>query len=111
MGRGSFEDQVFPAAAAAHGLRLAAHLEPYLGRTVERVVDDIARLLTPGVRDIWVYEAPLSAAATWAAARERMGDIRLLAETGNLSSVRSGALVEFARAARFDGVYSYDAVR
>ena len=115
-GPGSFEEEVLPAvadAAAAHGLRLAAHLEPYPGRTLERVVADVARLRRLGLREFWLYEALLasSSPSAWSAARDRMGDIRLLAETGNLASFRSGAFVEFARAARFDGVYTYDAVR
>ncbi len=113
-GRGSFEDDVLPAvaaAASARGVRLAVHLEPYPGRTVERVVEDVAYLRRFGVGDVWVYEAALSPATAWAAARGRLGDVRLMAETGNLASVRSGAFVEFARTGRFDGVYSYDAVR
>jgi len=113
-GRDSHEDRVLPAvvaAAAWRGVRLAIHLEPYPGRSVERVVADVAYLRGFGVRDFYMYEAQLFPASAWAAARDRLGDVRVFAETGNLTSVRSGAFTEFARAGRFDGVYSYDPVR
>ncbi|EXU63327.1 hypothetical protein Z951_36730 [Streptomyces sp. PRh5] len=47
-GRGGYEDQRVPLlldAAAAHGLEVAWHTEPYAGRTARSVVDDIGYLI------------------------------------------------------------------
>src|SRR5262245_59490501 len=53
-GRGSPEDERLPAlmqAAHAHSLDLAAHLEPYAGRTIAGTAEDIDYLRTVGIRD------------------------------------------------------------
>ena len=114
-GRGSYEDKALPAvaaAAAARGLRLAVHLEPYSGRTVATVEQDVAYLRALGVRDVWVYAAQGFPAADFAAARSRMGaDLRVMADSTNPTAVKSGAFATYARSAGFDGIYTYDAVR
>src|ERR1044071_2719121 len=53
-GKGTPVDQRLPsvvAAARTHSLDVAAHLEPYAGRTVESTASDIGYLETLGVRD------------------------------------------------------------
>ena len=46
-GRGSYEDQAVPLlldTAAQYGIKVAFHIEPYSGRTADRLVDDITYL-------------------------------------------------------------------
>ena len=107
-GRGSPEDQRFGAiAAAAHadGIAVAAHLEPYAGRTIADVVADVAYLESRyGVRTFYVYRALDLPVADWAAAHDALHAVKgttLYAQT---------ALAGAAAAARFDGVYTYDIV-
>ncbi|HVE46817.1 MAG TPA: hypothetical protein VNA57_08740 [Acidimicrobiales bacterium] len=114
-GRGSYEDTVLPqvaAAAAAHGLRLAILHEPYVGRSVATVEQDIAYLRASfGVRDYYLFDIHRFSATSWAAGRARMGDVRLLGQSNNLTAVRSGAFADYAAASRFDGIFTYDPVR
>jgi hypothetical protein len=106
-GKGSPEDQRLPGivtAARIRGISVAAHIEPYSGRTVESVLDDVAYLRTLGITTIYVYQ-PFNtpAPADWAAANDalhRQG-IRTFAET---------ALVGQAVAGHFTGIYTYDIV-
>src|SRR5438309_8352827 len=59
-GRGSAEDKVLPdvlAGASQAGLQIAAHIEPYAGRSVESVVADAAYLRSFGIRTLYVYQA------------------------------------------------------
>jgi hypothetical protein len=101
-GKGSPEDTRLAAvarAARAHGLVVAVHLEPYGNRTITGTVVDVAYLRSRGIRDFFVYHATDFPAAEWAAVRPTLGDVRLLAQT---------RLVGFAKAGRFDGVYTYD---
>ena len=114
-GRGSFEDkglEAVLAAAAARGLRVAVHVEPYTGRSVATIEQDVAYLRTLGVRDVWLYSIQGLGAAPLAAARSRMGgDMRVMGNGTNPPAYRSGAFASFARAAGLDGIYTYDAVR
>jgi hypothetical protein len=105
-GRGSQEDARLPlvvADARADGIAVAAHLEPYAGRTVASIVADVAYLRTYGITTFYVYR-PLDLPVTdWAAAHDALhaGGSVLFAQTG-----MAGA----AAAARFDGIYTYDIV-
>ncbi|HUP69687.1 MAG TPA: hypothetical protein VM142_07710 [Acidimicrobiales bacterium] len=114
-GRGSYEDSVLPqvsAAAAANGLRLAILHEPYVGRSVATVEQDVAYLRASfSVRDFYLFDIQRFASTSWAAARDRMGDVRLLGQSNNLTAMRSGAFATYATASRFDGVFTYDPVR
>jgi hypothetical protein len=102
-GTGSTEDARLPAVLAAareQGLTVAAHVEPYGGRTAESVAADVLRLRELGVADFYVYGAQMIPAADWAAVADSLPpDIRLFAQTG---------LAGFAAAGRFDGFYTYD---
>jgi len=67
-GRGSAVDERLPAVLAAarrHGLEVAAHLEPYGGRTIAGTALDIAYLRTLGIRDFFIYHATDFPAADW----------------------------------------------
>ncbi len=102
-GWGSPEDQRLPLvvrAAHAAGLAVAIHLEPYQGRSIESVAEDIAHLSTLGIRRFFVYRPFDIAVEDWAQLRNTLpGGIQLFAQT---------ALVGRATHARFDGVYTYD---
>jgi hypothetical protein len=106
-GKGSPEDARLPlvaAAARADGITVAAHLEPYPGRTVASTVGDVQYLgSTYGIKTFYVYRPLDLAVSDWAAAKAALhaGGATLLAQT---------ALVGDAAAAGFDGVYTYDIV-
>jgi glycoprotein endo-alpha-1,2-mannosidase len=101
-GRGSIEDArlgAVVAAARAERLGVAAHLEPYGGRSAATVEEDLAYLRGFGMRDVYVYgpqDVPLE---DWAGLNDRVRGLRLFAQT---------ALVGWAATGRFDGVYTYD---
>jgi len=103
-GKGSAEDQRLPsviAAAARRGIAVAAHLEPYLGRTVASTVADVAYLQALGVRTFYVYRPFDLPAAEWAPANDqlRLQGVETFAQT---------ALVGAAATGHFSGVYTYD---
>jgi glycoprotein endo-alpha-1,2-mannosidase len=103
-GKGSAEDQRLPAvmaAAGADGILVAAHLEPYAGRSVMSVVADVGYLRTLGITTFYVYRAADFPTADWAAAKSALhqGGVQLLAQT---------AYAGWAAAAGFDGIYTYD---
>jgi len=103
-GRGSPTDERLPAviqAAQSHTLAVAAHLEPYKGRTVASVGADIAYLRTLGIVDFFVYQATDFAAADWAPLTASLAGVRLFAQT---------PLAGYAKAGGFQGVYTYDAL-
>jgi hypothetical protein len=106
-GRGSAEDARLGAVAAAarvDGIGVAAHLEPYAGRTVASTVADVEYLRTTyGIRTFYVYRPFDLPVADWAAAKAALhaGGTTLFAQT---------ALAGDAAAAGFDGVYTYDIV-
>ncbi len=107
-GQGSAEDQRMPlvvADARTDGITVAAHLEPYGGRTVASTVADMQYLEQHyGIRTFYVYRAPDFPAAEWAAAQTAIhasGGVTDFAQTG---------MVGWAAAAGFDGVYTYDIV-
>ena len=114
-GRGSFEDRQLPGvlrAASAAGLRVAVHLEPYVGRSLATIAEDVAYLRRLGIRDVWMYNAQGFAASAWAPVRAAMGsDVRVMAQSGNPTQMKSGDFAAYAQAAGFDGIYTYDAVR
>jgi hypothetical protein len=101
-GRRSSTDARLPEiieAAHAHSLTVAAHLEPYTGRTIAGVGDDIAYLRTLGIADFFVYHATDFAAADWAPLTSSLSGVRLFAQT---------PLAGYAKQGGFDGIYTYD---
>ncbi len=105
-GQGSPEDIRLPevaAAARADGIAVAAHLEPYAGRTVASTVADLVYLRRYGIRTFYVYRPLDLPIADWAANKAALhaDSSTLFAQT---------ALVGAAAAAGFDGVYTYDIV-
>jgi glycoprotein endo-alpha-1,2-mannosidase len=101
-GWGSPEDARLPRilqAAHAAGLSVAVHLEPYPGRTIETVEDDILHLNTLGITRFYVYRPFDLPEEDWAALRQQLPGVELFAQT---------SLVGHAAHARFDGVYTYD---
>jgi len=105
-GRGSAEDGrlgAVAAAARADGIAVAAHLEPYRGRTVAGTVADVAYLRTYGITTFYVYRPFDFAPNDWAAVASAL-------HTGGGLFFAQTALVGAAAKAGFDGVYTYDIV-
>jgi len=105
-GQGSPEDQRLPLvlrAAKRWGLQVAAHLEPYPGRSVASTVADVAYLRSLGITTFYVYRALDLPVSDWAAAKPQLhaGGTLLFAQT---------AMAGAAAAAGFDGIYTYDIV-
>jgi hypothetical protein len=101
-GRGSAVDERLPAviaAAHAHSLQVAAHLEPYAGRTVAGTALDIAYLQTLGIREFFVYHATDFPAADWQPLTASLSNVRLFAQTPRAGYAKTGG---------FQGVYTYD---
>ncbi len=101
-GRDSLEDRRLPlvlAAARAHGLTVAAHLEPYGGRSVGSTGDDIAYLRALGVTDFYVWASVDLPDEEWLGLNESLDGVRLFANTNLPGKAAAGG---------FDGVYTYD---
>ena len=80
-------------------LRVAVQLEPYAGRTVASIADDLAYLRAHGIRDVYVYRADDFAADAWRTIDLPLTGLRVFGQTG---------LVGFAARAGFAGFYTYD---
>lgn len=101
-GWGSIEDDRLPMilrAARARDLDVAIHLEPYGGRTIASLADDVAHLRSLGVSDFYVYRPLDFPAADWAQLNATLAGARIFAQT---------SLVGFAKLGGFTGVYTYD---
>jgi len=112
-GQGSFEDGALPAVAAAardHGVSVGVQIEPYVGRTAATVNSDYDYLSALGINDVWIYMADLMPAGALAAANSAHPGIRTMAESGDVSFVRSDAFALWAWSAGFRGAYLYDAI-
>jgi hypothetical protein len=110
-GQGSFEDQKLPLvvqAARAAGLKVAVHIEPYVGRSPAGVGQDIAHLnQTFGINQFFVYRAQDFTAGDWAPVLAPLSGMTVWAESF-IDRLGTGDVQAFAKAARFDGVYTYD---
>ena len=101
-GRSSREDRRLPLvldAARRNGLAVAAHLEPYRGRTVASTEADIGYLRGLGISDFYVWASGELPATEWAALNARLEGVRVFANTN---------LAGRAAAGGFDGLYTYD---
>lgn len=101
-GRDSAEDRRLPqllGAARRHGLVVAAHLEPYGGRTVASTEADIDYLRSNGISDFYVWASTELPDVEWAGLNARLEGVRLFANTN---------LPGRAAAGGFDGLYTYD---
>ncbi len=101
-GVGSAEDKRLAAVLAAarrDGLSVAAHLEPYSGRSVTSVVADIGYLRTLGIKRFYVFQPLDFPSSEWAPANDSLEGVQVFAQT---------ALAGAAAASHFDGIYTYD---
>ena len=112
-GRGSYEDERMPeviAAARAQGRRIAAHIEPYEGRTATTLAGDYTYLRGLGVDEFYVYQANLLDVGGMAAANDSLGaDVRTFGESGSAAAMTDGRFAASASAAHFTGIYTYSA--
>jgi glycoprotein endo-alpha-1,2-mannosidase len=86
-------------AAQRWKLQVAAHIEPYAGRTVDTVAADLGYLRESGIRDVYIYSSNDFPAAEWARATRLPHGMRLFAQTNR---------VGFAARGGFAGFYTYD---
>jgi glycoprotein endo-alpha-1,2-mannosidase len=101
-GPGSAEDKRLDLvlhAARARGLRVAAHIEPYQGRTAATVAADITSLRARGLTDFYVYDSPSEPDADWAVANSHLTGVRVFANTSLVGKAAKGG---------FAGLYTYD---
>ncbi len=101
-GKGSLEDARLPLlleAAQRHGLQVAAHLEPYGGRTVASTEADVHHLRALGITDFYVWASVALPDSAWADLNLRLEGVRMFANTN---------LAGRAAAGGFDGIYTYD---
>ncbi len=101
-GPGSVEDarlgMVLGAARRAR-LRVAIHVEPWLGRTPAAVASAIGALRAHGIGDFYVYDSTIDPDETWAAALATVTGVRVFANTWLPGRAKRGG---------FQGLYSYD---
>jgi len=101
-GPGSREALRLPAvirAAKRYHVKAAVQVEPYPGRTVESVGQDLVYLRRLGIRDVYVYRSNDFAAEDWWAVTRQPNGMRLFGQTNR---------VGFAARAGFAGFYTYD---
>ncbi|MGH3073143.1 MAG: alpha-mannosidase [Gaiellaceae bacterium] len=101
-GRGSLEDGRLPQlldAAKRNGLDVAAHLEPYGGRTVASTGGDIEHLRALGITDFYIWASTSLPDGEWADLNLGLTGVRTFANTN---------LAGRAAAGGFDGLYTYD---
>ena len=101
-GKDSREDRRLPLVietAQRRGLAVAAHLEPYRGRTVGSTEADIEYLRGKGISDFYVWASTELPAAEWAEMNARLDGVRVFANTN---------LAGRAAAGGFEGLYTYD---
>jgi glycoprotein endo-alpha-1,2-mannosidase len=126
-GQGSYEDQAVPMlldSAAAHGLKVAFHIEPYRGRTPDSVKGDIAYIYNRyGRHPAFFRVSRPTRYGSWANPRGVFYIFNSLATPANewramLDSIRGTSLDAFVLAqtsdarlidsGHFDGLYTYD---
>jgi hypothetical protein len=107
----SFEDKHLGAvanAAAAHGVRVGIHMEPYPNRAPGYVQSDFAYLKARGFSDFWVYFANNMPGDQLRSVIDSAGPVRVWASSNDIASVETGAFEDWAAAAHFTGIYTYD---
>jgi glycoprotein endo-alpha-1,2-mannosidase len=101
-GWGSLEDRRLPMIvrmARQLGLRVAAQIEPYDGRTAASVASDLTHLRQLGITRFYVYHPFEIDDADWATLLSSLSGIQVFGQTANVAR---------AQAAHFTGLYTYD---
>ncbi|MGI8792504.1 MAG: hypothetical protein ACR2H3_04915 [Acidimicrobiales bacterium] len=113
-GQSSHEDNVLPQlidAANRHGMRLAIHIEPHAGRTPALLEYDLNYLTGLGIDEVWLYAIDGPPASEWRPVTDKFrGRVRFWAHGGLAGNYRNNAFLNYARAAGFDGIYTYYAL-
>jgi hypothetical protein len=112
-GQGSYEDKalsVIQTSAAAHGLDVAIHVEPYGSRGATGAAD-ISYLAAKGFKVFYAYQATMLNSSFWAAIRAQNPNITMFANGGPAyTKSGQGGLINFALLGGFDGIYTYDPI-
>ncbi len=101
-GPGSVEDarlRPVAAGAAAAGLEVSLHVEPWAARSPAAVVDALQDLRSLGIHDVYVYDSTREPDDEWRAALGRLDGMRVFAHTSMPGKALKGG---------FDGLYTYD---
>ena len=101
-GPGSPEDDRLPMIrriARREGLNVAVQLEPYRGRSIASIGEDLVYLRGLGIHDVYVYRSEDFPAEAWATLPLKLSGVRTFAQTSRIG---------FAAKAGFDGFYTYD---
>jgi len=85
--------------ARRNGLEVAVQLEPYAGRSIASIGNDLVRLRELGIHDVYVYRAEDFAPEAWRTLPLKLTGLRVFAQTN---------LVGFAARSGFAGFYTYD---
>jgi len=113
-GPASAEDAALPgvvAAARAHGLTPAVHVEPYAGRTVDHASVNIGRLIAQrGITEFWIYVSDGPPAEAWRVVTDTYPAARFWAHSHRAANATSSLFASYAATAGFDGVYTYDSL-
>jgi glycoprotein endo-alpha-1,2-mannosidase len=113
-GQGSYEDQRVPLIldqAAAHGLRVAFHIEPYGNRTARSVADDVRYIMAAyGGHPGYFRDAAHGDRNAFYVFQSLN-----IADWSPIESLRSQAIVltqttDVSKAAHFGGMYTYDGI-
>nr|WTB09980.1 glycoside hydrolase family 99 protein [Streptomyces antimycoticus] len=113
-GQGGYEDQRVPLlldAAAARGLKVAWHIEPYAGRTAQSVVDDIGYLIQRygGHPAFYRDAAHGDRGAYYVFESLRIVDWTPLDRVADRAIVLAQT-TDVSKVAHFGGMYTYDAI-
>lgn len=110
-GRGSYEDAVLQQvinAAKPLNINVAAHIEPYKGRSDATLRADHDYLYDKGVRDFYYYQVQSLSTQALAQTQDIAGDDRMFGEAANEGNVRDGSFMQWSQDAHLNGVYTYD---
>src|SRR6266480_1140273 len=106
-GQGTYEDNALPViqnAAAAHGLGVAIHFEPYGGRHTTGPAD-VSYLVAKGIKVFYAYQVTDENSSFWAAIRGQNSAITLFANgSPSYTKAGQGGLINFALLGGFDGI-------
>ena len=110
-GQGSYEDSVLSeilTSASSLNITVAAHIEPYTGRSDRTVASDYQYLRNKGVREFYIYQVQQLSTAGVSAIADMNSDDHIYGEAKDENAVRDGSFMQWAQDAHLNGIYTYD---